>query len=148
MGKKTRQLLLIATVAVSNAMFFAAGAIVQPVWVQKAWICLMAPTRWDKLNSLGRLVEPGMTPAEVQAILGRPSREDESARTVTWMYREEGRGAGDELYVRFEISGTAGHEDLRVLEVLQDHEAVRGGHVDRDYGRKYYRISVAQLPPR
>ncbi|MBM4037930.1 MAG: hypothetical protein FJ290_05395 [Planctomycetes bacterium] len=147
MTKRTRQLLCAGAVVVWSLLLFCAGAIWQPVWVQKLWIHIRPASRWEKLNALGRLIIPGMTPAEVQSILGSPAREDKSATKVTWMYRQEGMGGGNELYVTFFVQvGPAGHRSLYVQEVLQDHEFVTVGPVSKDYGRKYYRISVAWQP--
>ncbi len=147
MAKKLRISLLWGALLLWSALLFCAGAIVQPVWVQKLWIHLRPASRWEKLNALGRLVIPGMTAAEVKDILGEPAREDQSAGKVIWMYRQEGIGAGNELYVTFFVEvGPAGGNSLHVQEVVQDHEFITAGPISKDYGRKYYRVSTAWQP--
>lgn len=144
MAKRARQLLYGAAVAGCGLLLFCAGAIWQPVWVQKLWIHLPPSSRWEQYNALGRLVIPGMTPAEVKGILGPAWREKEFAAEVKWLYHG-GRGcAGNELCITFETWGPIGHKELYVREVVQFHEAVRVGPITKDYGRKYYRISVTQ----
>jgi len=45
------------------------------------------------------------------------------------------------------VWGPASHRELRAREVVQDQEFVRIGPISKDYGRKYYRISVTQPTP-
>lgn len=147
----TRRGLLLGAgaLAVWSLVLFCAGAVWQPVWVQKLWIHVWPSSRWERYNALGRLVIPGMTPAEVKDILGSPAREDVMAGKVTWMYHDGSGTAGHDLDVVFEAKawGPAGQRELRVREVVQDHEFVLFGPISTDYGWKYYRISVTQPTP-
>ncbi len=147
MAKRTKRLLWAGGVLFWSVSLFSAGAIWQPVWVQKLWIHLWPSSRSEQYNALGRLVIPGMTPSEVTGILGAPSRVDEIAGKVTWMYHGGSGCAGDDLDVTFGVWGPASHRELRVREVVQDHEFVRIGPIGKDYGRRYYRISVTQPTP-
>lgn len=93
---------LVATagVVLLAATAFAAGAILQPVAVQKAWVRLTARTAWEQNHRLGRLLHEGMTPDEVTAILGPAETSEQIPKGVCWRYWGGGC-AGNELVLQF-----------------------------------------------
>ena len=97
---KRRLLIGIGAVAVV-ALAFSAGAVIQPQWVSRLWIHLTSRSQWARQNRLGALVKLGMSPDEVEAILGRPMSQKDLAGGFRWRYWDRKLCAGSSLIVEF-----------------------------------------------
>ncbi len=98
----TRKVLLggLPLLAIMGATGFLAGAALRPTAVRVTWIRLTERDPWMKTNRLGRLLEFGMRPAEVDSVLGRPDQDDRGSGVWHWGYHSGGC-AGMELVLHF-----------------------------------------------
>ena len=100
---------LVLVAAILMGASFVAGAVLQPRPILKVWICVTERNAMRKQIRLGQLLRQGMSPEEVKALLGDPSRAEdvgsESWREgVRWHY-SWGGGAGSGLIVEFRYLG-------------------------------------------
>ena len=146
MRRKRAVVMLEAMFVLCGLASFLAGAIIRPRSVQMAWIRLAAGSRWEKLNELGRLVEPGMTADDVRRILGEPTREEAEPTGERWVYHDGESCAGAELWVRFTRCSPGGAPLLS--EVRQGSMARHFGPPNRAYCEKYYHIVSPRVASR
>ena len=100
---------LVLVAAILMGASFVAGAVLQPRPILKVWICVTERNAMRKQIRLGQMLRQGMSPEEVKALLGNPSRAEdvgsESWREgVRWHY-SWGGCAGSGLIVEFRHHG-------------------------------------------
>ncbi|HUX02448.1 MAG TPA: hypothetical protein VMY35_15915 [Phycisphaerae bacterium] len=103
---------LVLVAAILMGVSFVAGAVLQPTSILKTWICMTERNAARKQIRLGQMLRQGMSPEEVKAILGNPSRAEdvgsESRREgVRWHY-SWGGCAGSGLIIEFRHLGPPG----------------------------------------
>jgi len=100
---------LVLVAAILMGASFVAGAVLQPRPILKVWICVTERNAMRKQIRLGQLLRQGMSPEEVKAILGDPSRAEDVVSEgwregVRWHY-SWGGCAGSGLIVEFRHHG-------------------------------------------
>lgn len=115
-----------------DAVFLAVAVIVTLCAMVIGRTAMAAPTPVDDADLLG--LRPGMSLAEVEAVLGRRT-DVRNVRRITQLTPQARRDKGSETYVR------------RLIAVLTDGRTLSAGFVSPLSGAKVVEVSLSQAPP-
>lgn len=103
-------LLVFGLAALMVAFVFAWVTWLGPVGVKTAFIKATATSHWSKYQRLTKLLCLGMSPLEVQKILGTPDQKLTLTNGECWAYSETGPTAGGNYVVEFKREGRSSTE--------------------------------------